>query len=360
MNPSPYCLLLLLLFVVLEIISCGPGAQNLERQRRQLTALKQQVAQNRRLIEQEKQQVAQAEQRPRFDTLTPATHFIMRAVALRTDAVAGNAPATKILAAIPGTDLLTNGSKADDTLPLVWGPFFENAVVKFERLDSPAPVALYYNPLLDVAVFSQWEKQDRQYRVVSLHALPGERLADPSAAVEPRPYWMEADEGPIEALSRIAAERLEAFGRIHSVQAGRAKSAPTALADMRAALPRLLWNTVHRAQWEDETAWLQPTLVSIDTALNARDAATLMAAAPATDAATATAFSGLPEGFAERLRLDMVLDGDEQERILISSLPDDGDIYVFIVCRLDGRNCALQRFLLAPLLGDEEIERKES
>ena len=76
-----------------------------------------------------------------------------------------------------------------------------------------------------------------------------------------------------------------------------------------------------------------------------------MAAAPATDEATASALSGLPEGFAGRLHLDMVLDGDEHERILIGSLPDDGDIYVFVTCRLNGTICALDRFLFVPLLG---------
>ena len=42
----------------------------------------------------------------------------------------------------------------------LWRPFFANAVVALGRLPSSAPVALYYNPLLDVAVATLWEKQD--------------------------------------------------------------------------------------------------------------------------------------------------------------------------------------------------------
>ncbi len=76
-----------------------------------------------------------------------------------------------------------------------------------------------------------------------------------------------------------------------------------------------------------------------------------MAAAPTTNEATAPALASLPEGFAGRLRLDMVLNGDEQERILIGSLPDDGDIYVFVTCRLNGDACDLDSFLFVPLLG---------
>ncbi len=342
----------LLLFFVMYQVACGPGAQVLEQQRRQIQANQQLIEENRRLLSEAKNRPAQVPQPQQDNNLSPATRFVMHAVALRANAVAGIDPATEILATIPGSALLTDGAKAEDVLPLIWSPFFENTVVTFSRVDSPAPVALYYNPLLDVAVFTQWEKHEQEYRVASIRALPGERLTNSSAVVSPRPYWLEADEGPIEALSRITAERIEAFSHAHAAQADGAEPTPTTDTDMQAALPRLIWNTVQRAEWDEEpSTWLQPALVSIDEALDARNATTLMAAAPATDEATASALSGLPEGFAGRLRLDMVLDGDEHERILIGSLPDDGDIYVFVTCRLNGTICALDRFLFVPLLG---------
>ena len=78
-------------------------------------------------------------------------------------------------------------ASGDEALPALWRPFFANAVVQLGRAPSPAPVALYYNPLLDVAVTTLWEKQDGGYRVVWARALPGERLADPEAAVVPLP-----------------------------------------------------------------------------------------------------------------------------------------------------------------------------
>ena len=46
----------------------------------------------------------------------------------------------------------------------------------------------------------------------------------------------------------------------------------------------------------------------------------------------------------------MVLDTGGEERLLIGSRPDDGDVYVLVLCRLEGDTCALRRFALASLL----------
>ena len=57
------------------------------------------------------------------------------------------------MAAMPGAAMVHEVS------PMVlWGPFFANAVVKLGRLHSSAPTALYYNPLLDIAVITFWGK----------------------------------------------------------------------------------------------------------------------------------------------------------------------------------------------------------
>ena len=373
----------LALIILLGITACGPGAQVLEQQQRQIAENQRVLNENRQRIQAEKNRIVQQQQPTPEELLeenrlliiaqeerlarerqraqdqqpdTADTLFVTHALALRAAAVAGSRAATDILANAPGTILLTDGADTDETLAVVWSPFFENAVVKFGRVGSPRPVALYYNPLLDVAVFTEWERREQRWQVASVRVLPGERLADPSAAVSSRPVWLESDEDPIEALSRIAEERLSAFRSTHPAQtdepAPPSTSVAVAAADMQSALLRLMWNVVQRAEWAEEaTAWLQPTLASIDETLNRRDAAALMSAAPDTDQETAAVFSDLPEGFAERLRLDMVLEGDEQERILIGSLPDDGDIYVFILCRLTGGTCEFDRFILAPLLG---------
>ena len=236
------------------------------------------------------------------------------------------------------------------------GSFFENAIVQLGRLRSPAPVALYYNSLLDVAVLARWEKQGDAYRVASLRAFPGERLGEPGAAAPPLPEWMGAGDGAVDALARITADRLAVFRQAHPAKgsaAGRdGATFASAAADMRALLPRLVWHAASRAQWADEMgSWLRPTLAEVEAALDARDAGALTAAAPETDAKTAQTLAGLPPAFASRLVLDMVLPAGENERLLIGSLPEDGAVYVFVQCRLGAEACALRRFALLSVSG---------
>ena len=279
-----------------------------------------------------------------------ARRFAAYALALRTAGVAGDDPARDFLAGLPGA-----GAVARKALPVLWRPFFENAIVKLGRLRSPAPAALYYNPLLDVAVLTLWARHEDAYLVDSARAAPGERLDDPDAATSLRPPWMEAEDGPVEALARITAARLGAFRQAHPARerAGRQDRTTfaTAAADLRAAAPRLEWNAVRRAQWAAGTEpWLSPALAAVEAALAARDAAALTAAAPATGAETAAALAALPADFTTGLTLDMVLDTGGEERLLIGSRPDDGDVYVLVLCRLEGDACALRRFVLASLL----------
>lgn len=274
--------------------------------------------------------------------------FAAHALALRTDGLAGEGAAAEVLATMPGA------AAAGASPAALWGPFFANAVVQLGRLPSPAPVALYYNPLLDVAVFAQWEKQDGGYRVTSARALPGERLADPEAAVSPLPSWTAAD-GPVDALARATAARLDAFRNAHpaqSAESGRDAAAfAAAAADLRVALPRLVWNAVQSARWtEDAQPWLRPALAEVEAALAARSPAALVAAAPETDAETAAMLARLPADFAAGLMLDMVLEAQRDIRLLVGSLPEDGDVYVLALCRLAGGGCALRRFVLLALL----------
>lgn len=269
------------------------------------------------------------------------------ALALRAAAVDGEG--AEVLARIPG------GGQTEQRHAL-WSPFFENAVVALGRHQSPMPVACYYNPLLDLALITHWEKQEDGYRVASVRALPGERLGDPDADVSPHPAWMtmSVEGGPIAALAGTAAARLDAFRRAHPTDAREgspgAFTFAAAAAEARAVLPRLRWNAGRRAHWRSGAdPWLHPTLATIEETLFARDPASVMAAAPATDAATAEVISGLPVGLAPRLVLDMVLDTGEDGRLLIGSLPGDGDVYFLVLCRLDGSTCPLHRVMMVSL-----------
>ena len=273
--------------------------------------------------------------------------FAAHALALRTAVVEGEGEV--VLAQIPG-----GGPR--EHRPLLWSPFFENAVVALGRLQSSVPAALYYNPLLDIALITRWEKQEGGYRVASIRALTGERLSDPGIDAAPQPAWMtmSVEGGPIEALAGIAAARLDAFRRAHPTDARTSSPDPftfaAAAAEAQTALPRLRWNADRRAHWlSGADAWLQPTLAAVEQALSARDPASVIAAAPATDAATAEVIADLPAGLAPRLVLDMVLDIGEDGRLLIGSLPGDGDVYFLVLCRLNGGTCPLHRVMMVSL-----------
>ena len=276
-----------------------------------------------------------------------ARAFAAHALALRAAAVEG--AGAGVLAEIPGGGLREHRQS-------LWTPFFENTVVALGRLRSPAPTALYYNPLLDVALLTYWEKQAARYRIASTRALPGERLNDPRATVSTHPAWMSmsVEGGPVAALAGVAAARLDAFHRAHPADArdgGRdGVTFAAAAADARAALPRLRWNAERRARWNSGAdIWLRPTLAAIEEALSARNPASVMAVAPATDAATAEVISGLPAGLAAGLVLDMVLDIGEDGRLLIGSSPGDGDVYFLVLCRLSGGACTLHRVMMVSL-----------
>ena len=281
--------------------------------------------------------------------------FAAQALALRTAAIERSDAATKILATIPG-------SAPAEALPGLWHSFFENAIVKLGRLRAPVPVALYYNPLLDIALITLWEQKDGHYRVAVIRALPGERLAVPTATIPNQPAWMVAAD-PITTLARITAARLDTFRQTHPAKAqdivgGDGVTFASAAANMRATLPRLLWNAGLRTQWTTETEpWLFPVLAQIDQALAARTTAALTAAAPDTDTTIADAIAGLPAAFAANLTLDMVLPAGNQKRLLIGSMPDDGDVYLFVLCRMEGTDCALRRFMLSSLSGYSAQEK---
>ena len=287
----------------------------------------------------------------RADEESPARQFAAAALALRTDAVDGEDRALEVLAAMPGT-----GMVARETLPALWGPSFANAIVKLGRLRSSGPVALYYDPLLDSAVLTFWTREGAGYRVQSVRALPGERLAGPAAAVAVEPAWLSAKDGAVGALALTTMARLDAFALAHppdALEPGRDTATfADAAADLRAALPRLAWHAAQRAGWTDEIKpWLRPALAGIERALAARDPAALLSAAPDTDEPTAAALAGLPAGFAAHLRLDMAIESTGQERLLIGSLAADGDTYLLALCEINNADaCALRRLLLVSLL----------
>ena len=283
---------------------------------------------------------------------SPARVFTAHALALRTAGVAGTDAAAAVLASMPGA------AGVSQALPVLFRPFFANTMLQLGRLGSRAPVALFYNPLLDLALFTLWERRAGSYGVAVARFLPGERLGGSSADAPVLPAWMRAADNPVAALTDLTTARLAAFRRLHpwrSSGAGRdTVTFAAAGRDLRAALPRLAWNAVQTTRWTDaEKPWLRSAAARVEAALAARSPGALTAAAPDTDAQTADALARLPRGFADRLTLDMVIEASSADRLLIASLPEDGDVYVLVLCRLSGGTCALRRLLLISLTTGE-------
>ena len=279
-----------------------------------------------------------------------AHKFAAHAIALRSSGIAGGNEIVEAMSVMPGVGIV------DEVVsPILWSEFFKNAIVKLGRLSSPAPAALYYNPLLDTMVLTLWEKQGVDYRMTSMRALLGENSADRDSVTSLAPSWMVAEDGPIEALIRVTNMRLEAFGRSHpakSIEAGQDDiSFAVAAAEFRATLPRLAWYASQSTRWTlQPEAWLTSVLIEVEKTLAAKDVEALMAAAPATDLETSTTLAKLPDGFVTGLTLDMVLDVGKRNHLLICSLPDDGDLYIFVLCRMEESACVLERFALVSLL----------
>ncbi|MDE0005391.1 MAG: hypothetical protein OXQ29_22090 [Rhodospirillaceae bacterium] len=279
----------------------------------------------------------------RAATDSPARLFAASALAFQTAGLAGESSAMSVLSAMPGTATVPG-----EVIPALWRPFFENAVVKLGRLNASVPVALYFNPLLDVALFTLWRRQGDDYVVRKARVLPGERLDEPGGPVSLFPVWIATKSSPPVALVRIAAQRLERFAMRHPAEdklPGRTVSTfADAAANARVALARLAWNAAQRSVWTDEgLPWLAATLSTIEDALNTGDAASLTALAPETDAGTAAALAQLPPAFVERLSLDMVLGGAGNGHLLVGSVPEEGGVYVLAACRMTDGVCELRR-----------------
>ena len=285
------------------------------------------------------------------DDETTVRNFAANVLALRQAGVAGDVEATAVLAILPGSQVV----KVDELAPL-WRPSFANTIVTLGRLSSPEPVALYYDPLIDIALLAFWRQQQDGWRVVRARALPGERLDDRNAMAGLEPSWLSSQEAGIDTLTRVVAARLKAFHLAHPADARepsrKSVTFASAAADTRAALLRLAWNAAQRALWTEELPlWLRPLLLQIESAMASRDPIALSTMAPETDAETSTVLAVLPAAFARELELDMIVSEEGDTRLLIGSLPTDGDVYVMVLCRLVvGGDCEPRRLMLVSLL----------
>lgn len=274
--------------------------------------------------------------------------FASHALALRQSALIGEDRFDDVVSQIPGAGIVDSG-----VLSSLLRLSFSNMIVKLGRLRSDAPVSLYYDPLLDIAILAFWKRDEEGYRVEFARALPGAWLESESREPSLLPPWM-SGESALTALVRTTGERLDTFARMHPPDAlvggqGEVTFAQAATG-MRAVIPRLFWNADLRVQWSDSSyQWLEPALEKVELVLSEADPQKMVLAAPETDAVTAEALAELPEQYISELVLDMVV-GSPQNRLLVASSAGDGDTYVMVLCMINAADCRLRRFMLLSLI----------
>jgi len=111
---------------------------------------------------------------------------------------------------------------------LAWSAFFRGTLVKLGRLPSEAPVALYYNPVLDVGVLQSCNVPAKSGPVTCqfVCALPGEVLTGGALVASPR--WL-AEPDPLVAVTRNAGLRTAGFAKTFPPNAAVSGTPPSQL-----------------------------------------------------------------------------------------------------------------------------------
>lgn len=110
---------------------------------------------------------------------------------------------------LAGAGMFSTDPMYKEIQPLISALFFRDSIVRVSGINSPAPIAFYYHPLMDVIVVTKWELRDnRRYELVEIVAVPGE-FTEGRNMVDPRPRWLTSQQRPyMEELKRTAPARL--------------------------------------------------------------------------------------------------------------------------------------------------------
>ena len=77
--------------------------------------------------------------------------------------------------------------------PAGWRYLLGTSVFTAAGLNEARALIVFYNPLLDTAVFTVWEARKEGRRIVDIGWVPGDWVRQPNGAVEPRPLWLRGE-----------------------------------------------------------------------------------------------------------------------------------------------------------------------
>ncbi len=77
--------------------------------------------------------------------------------------------------------------------PAGWRYLLGTSVFTAAGLNEPRALIVFYNPLIDTAVFTVWEARKEGRRIVDIDWVPGDLVRQANGAIEPRPLWLRGE-----------------------------------------------------------------------------------------------------------------------------------------------------------------------
>lgn len=74
-----------------------------------------------------------------------------------------------------------------------WRYLLGTSVFTTAGLNEPRALIVFYNPLIDTAVFTVWEARKEGRRIVDIDWVPGDLVRQANGAIEPRPLWLRGE-----------------------------------------------------------------------------------------------------------------------------------------------------------------------
>lgn len=74
-----------------------------------------------------------------------------------------------------------------------WRYLLGTSVFTTAGLSGPRALIVFYNPLIDTAVFTVWEARKEGHRIVDIEWVPGDLVRQANGAVEARPLWLRGE-----------------------------------------------------------------------------------------------------------------------------------------------------------------------
>ena len=263
--------------------------------------------------------------------------FLSTVLSLRTIAILEPQLARPNYEKMPITQL-GKDSTFQEQRPLFWSFFFRDSIVRIAMITSSTPLALYYNPLMDVVVKTTWTRVGTQrYELVEMQALPGEFVDGESAmrSATVAPYWLISQQkGLEETLRQMTQMRLEGLAKRYPVmgETGHALREAGKPQEVRSwqelAEQRMLLHVVQLRSMGRPS--LKGMVQSLLTNLRGIEGTSVELFSHGQGAEVKVALEKLDAQVRHQIELSGLYLSEKGQALALFSLPQDGHIYIFV------------------------------